>query len=670
MYTKNIIIGFVAAMILAVIFCDYAVSEEVSPFRVTDVDGEIYVHYLNDIYRDKSYGEESSRREGKVLETGIDVTLFSYIYHPNFFRLNFGGGPVSFRHIYDSNLVHENYQDEYLNFHSKAYLLEKKAYPTILYYDRYYSTTPYAVQDQMILRNERYGVNFKLRRPLTPALVDIDVSRVNIDGENLMRITDETTDRAAINISGDLGSNGDGSINYSVLQNISGSRSQTLDSQEVQENFPITQEIRLLDIGTEHLFGQDEWIRLTNSLIYKEQDQRPELEELRFTPYLYLTHSEKLTSHYRYSYLNRTIEGINLLAYELDGGMSQLSFDDRLETDVDLRFDRYESLGIKQKYYNGEVNLSYLQPYDRFNLRYYGGWGIDHTNQESDGANVQVRGEPHQVEQVFESFDLDQRNVIEGTVVIEDDRGNLYTEGTDYQLNTVGDVTSVEWIGEVPVDPAGNPLTLLVSYEYNSGGTFAYSTYRQLYGIELLGGNIYRLYARYHDLNRDLKSGEPFIPLNSQDITTFGFQVDYPMANQWLVGGRAEHQINDADVGSYRSSSAGAYLQLPRIIKGNLRLYTDWLYVDNLDTVQDVDLIRYGFRYQSRLWNRTTLTADLLDENDTGGVNDKHRTAAKILFGWTYRQLTFTAEARYNANKLGNSETKHSSIDFLLTRRF
>ena len=214
-------------MVLAVAFCGSAISEEVAPFRVTDAEGEVYVHYLNDIYRDKSYGEEDSRREGKVLEAGIDVTLFSYIYHPNFFRLNFGGGPVTFRHIYDSNLVHSTDQGEYLNFHSKAYLLEKKAYPAILYYDRYYSTTPYAVQDQMILRNERYGINFKLRRPLSPALVDIDVSRINIDGENLMRVTDETTDRAAINISGDLGSNGDGSISYSVLQNTSGSHSRT-----------------------------------------------------------------------------------------------------------------------------------------------------------------------------------------------------------------------------------------------------------------------------------------------------------------------------------------------------------------------------------------------------------------------------------------------------------
>lgn len=670
------VIAHIAAMLGIAMVCSYVNSEEIAPFRLTGAEGEVYARFVNDVYRDLSDGEEYSRREGKAFEAGLDVTLHSYIYHPNLFRLDFGGGPVTIRHTYDAEYVsqpdpiHQTDQDEYLNFHSKAFLLEKKPYPTILYYDRYYTTSPYAVQDRMILRNERYGFNFKLLRPLIPALVDIDFSRYNIDGQNLLRITDETTDRSAIKVAGDLGPNGDGSLSYSVTTSKSGSRSTSYDLDENNKDYLLKREVRLWDGRTEHLFGDDDWIRLTNSLIYKEQDKLPELEELRYTPYLHLTHSKNLKSFYRYSYLNRTVEGIDTIAHALDGGMSHLSFNEALETDVDLHFDRYDSEGIRQKYYDGEVNLSYLQPYDGFNIRYIGGWGADYTDRETDDVFVKVRAESHIVEDEFDTFDLENRNVVENTVVIIDENGKPYDEGIDYRLKTVADVTTVEWIGDVPLDGAGNPLTLLVSYTYNSGGTASFTSFRQLYGIELTQGNILRLYARYRDIKRDLRSGDPFIPLNSQDTTTLGIQVDYPLANSWTLGGRAEHENHEAEVGSYRRNSSGVYLQIPKLVKGNLRLFADWLKVDNLESVEDVDLFRYGLRYQSRLWNRTTLTADYMDEDDTGGTKDKQRTRAKIRLGWSYRQLTFSAEARYNENMLGVSENKRSSIDLILSRRF
>lgn len=661
---------YFAAITAALLFVGYANSEEIAPFRLTGVDGELYVRYVNDIYRDKSEGDEKSRREGKALEGGLDVTLHSYIYHPNFFRLDFGGGPVTVRHIYDSTLVHNSDQDEYLNFHSRAHILEKKPYPLMLYYDRQYSTSPYAIQDRMLLRKERYGLNFKLKQPLIPALVDIDVSRFNIDGENLLRIVDETTDRAAVKVSGDLGSNGDGSLSYSLTRNISGSRSQTYVLDQNEDDYTISREVRLLDARTEHEFGYDDWIRFTNSFIYKVQDKLPELEEYRYSPYLYLTHSKYLKSYYRYSYLDRTVESIDTNSHALDGGLSHLSFDERLETNIDVHYDQYDSEGIKQKYYEGDVNLSYLQPYDGFKIRYLGGWGVDYTDRETDDVFVNVRAEEHTVSDVFDTFELENRNVDTRTVVIRDVNAVEYDEGTDYQLTTVADVTTVEWIGVVPVDGSGNPVTLLVSYTYNAGGTAAFTSIRQLYGIELTRGNYLRLYARYRDINRHLRSGDPFIPLNSQDTTTLGMQVDYPLVNKWTLGGRAEHEIHDADVGSYRRNSAGIYLQIPKIIKGNMRLFADRLSVDNLESEEDVDLFRYGVRYQSRLWNRTTLTADYMDEKDTGGTKDKDKTRAKVRLGWSYRQLSFSAEARYHKNKLGESENKRTSIDLILSRRF
>ncbi|MEN8179105.1 MAG: hypothetical protein ABFS39_10875, partial [Pseudomonadota bacterium] len=178
--------------------CGYASSEEIAPFRLTGVDGEVYVRFFADEYVNELTGVETSRREGTTTEEGFDITLHSYIYHPNFFRLDFGGGLTFLQHNYESNTVDESNDNEFVNLHARAYILEKKYYPLMLYYDRHSSSTSYAVQDRMVLTREKYGLNFKLRRPLLPALVQFDLSHSKTDGDNLQRITDETTDRASI----------------------------------------------------------------------------------------------------------------------------------------------------------------------------------------------------------------------------------------------------------------------------------------------------------------------------------------------------------------------------------------------------------------------------------------------------------------------------------------
>ncbi len=91
----------------------------------------------------------------------------------------------------------------------------------------------------------------------------------------------------------------------------------------------------------------------------------------------------------------------------------------------------------------------------------------------------------------------------------------------------------------------------------------------------------------------------------------------------------------------------GVYLQIPKVLKGNLRLLPDRLLVDNLESPEDVDLTRYGLRYHSRSWHRTTLTADIVDQTDTGGTRERSNTRAKVRLGWAYRQLKLSAEARY-----------------------
>ncbi len=592
---------------MAVTWFDYAHSEEIAPFRVTGVEGEVYVRYFTDEYIDSNAGVDTSRRSGATSEIGLDLTIHSYFYHPNFFRLDFGGGPVFVQHTYDSNILDYSDDDQYFNFHAKANILEKKPYPLMLYYDRHSSTTPYAVQDRMLLTSENYGLNFKLKRPLLPALVIFDLSHTEVDGKNLQRITDEVTDRASVEVSGDLGPNGDGVVTYSLTKNQSASGS---------VSFPIDETTRIVHLvngRTEHLFGVNEWIRLTNNLTYKEQDNLPEREELRYTPNLFLTHSDNLRSYYRYSYLDRTVEQIDTTSHSVNTGITHLSFNDQLETNVDLHADQFDTEGLQQTYYAGRLNLSYLQPFDEYNIRYTGGWTTDYTDRVGD--DVAVIGEAYSLDSL-NSFELNNRNVIQSSIVIKNETGTqTYIEGVHYELITIVDLTRVQWI-----DLDDIPDKVVVDYSYESGGTAEFTSFRQLYRIDLNRGKYLRLFAKYRSVDRNLQSGDPTIPLNSYNTKTLGLNVDYPLQNSWIMGGKAEHENHDADLGSYRRDSGGLYLQIPKVLKGNLRVSADKVLVDNLESPEDVDLTRYGIRYYSRPWYRTTLTADLVGETDTGGT--------------------------------------------------
>ena len=640
---------------------------------MTGIDGEVYLQYLTDEYVNKNNGTVTTRREGTTTQESLDLTVHSYIYHPNFFRLDFGGGPAFVQHEYDSNTVDYSDDDEYFNFHARANILEKKPYPLMLYYDRHTSTTPYAVQDRMLLESENYGLNFKLRKPLSPALVIFDLSHYGVEGKNTQRITDEQTDRASVRVSGDLGPNGDGTISYSRTKTVSKSGS-------VTGVIPETERVtNLLDARTEHLFGYEDWIRFTNNFTYKRQDNLPDLEEFRYSPGLHLTHSEQLRSFYRLSYMERTNyldrdgtdSKIDTTSKSFDTGLSHLSFDDRLETDVNLHWDEYQTEGLNQNYYLAGLNLSYLQPYDGFNVRYTGGWSYDYTDRVGD--DVSVIAEIHTLNLTTTTFELDNLNVVSSSIIIKNDQGVPYINGIDYQIVIIGETTEIRWLSVLdpddPTDPDQN-MTVFVDYIYQAGGTAAFSGIRQLYRIDLTRGKYLRLFAKYQSLDRELESGNPTIPLNSKETTTVGVDVDYPLLNEWMVGGNAEHQRHDADVGSYRRDSAGVYLQIPKLLKGNLRLFADKILVDNLESPEDVDLTRYGMRYYSRPWYRTTLTADLVDETDTGGTRERANTRAAVRLNWNYRQLNLAAEGRYYIDEIGTTERERSSINLILTRSF
>jgi hypothetical protein len=188
--------------------------------------------------------------------------------------------------------------------------------------------------------------------------------------------------------------------------------------------------------------------------------------------------------------------------------------------------------------------------------------------------------------------------------------------------------------------------------------------------VELTRGKLFKLYAQFREHDRSLIAGDPSIPLNSKISRKVGFDVDYPIFNRLTLGGNAEYESYDADIGSYRRRNIGGYFQIDKILKGNVRVFADSYDVDNLDSEIDVDLIRAGVRFYSRPWNRTNFNADYVYENDDGGPTERSSTRASMRFNWAYRQVKLTAEYRYDVNEYGGSERQRNTLNLYLSRKF
>ena len=94
MYHKSTI-SRIAGILSALVLFAFAYTEEITPFRITGVDGELFVQYYNDEYVSKNDGIETSRREGVTTQEGLDLTCTAIFTIPIFFVSILAGGRYS-----------------------------------------------------------------------------------------------------------------------------------------------------------------------------------------------------------------------------------------------------------------------------------------------------------------------------------------------------------------------------------------------------------------------------------------------------------------------------------------------------------------------------------------------------------------------------------------------
>lgn len=641
-------------------------TAEIAPFRLTGIEGDLSVRYT---YNEQIVGQAAgadSREARTNFEEEIFLFTHGYVYHPNMLKFDVGGGPLFVQNQFESNAGDNDDNDTLYNFIGRLSLLGNKPYPITVYHEQLNPTVTTGLAQSFIQENTKTGFNMALRQPLTPVLINIDGFRQSSEGEGFDVIIDddieEISARAFHSFAG-------GSYNQLVF------RRNERESRSGNPNLPIQLSTTTSDsteLHSRYLLGERQQFRFVNFLSYLAQtptiaeEELPTRRDIKFTPDLTWRHIDNLKSFYRYN-LYDTSEGERSTTNQSATiGLARDS-ETGLSASADIHGEDSESDGSELLSYGASALVSYVKPFTRSSLQMSALLRYDVNDQDSEPI---VSADEIITLQGTTPVPLANENIELSSVLVRDPN-NLtieYVRGVDYELDVVGSTTSIRHIAtSVILGPNDN---VRVDYRYRTFGTVKYTIFDQSYQINLSFLQHYNLFVHYRNADQNLQSGDPLLSLNSIENITAGGNMNVPLWQGWRVGGEVRAEDQDEDIAPFNLQSYYAYVNIPLPVYSTLDLSGKRVLVDNETSSEDVDLVRYSVRLQSRPWFRTTLSARASYEEDTGGSQDRQRWERMFGLDWRIRQLILTADGSYSRDETGDSVRERTLIRATVRREF
>ena len=642
---------------------------DITPFKLLGVEGDLSARYNLDDYEQTSAGGDKTYQTRPTFEEEISILTQSYAYHPDFLNMDLGGGLLLVQQDFDSDQGKNNTRESLYNLTAHLNFLQKKPYPLRMFYDRSNPSVTTSLAGRFLVKNTRYGMNAALLEPFSPVTLNLEAFRFESDGSGFDTTIDQTTDQAAIRASKSYA--GGNSVRLSYLWN-------EADSQSGSPGLPIQRTVtttKTTDAGAVNVFGSEDQLRLTQLFTYinqtldPQQEPSSELDDLRYSYDMRWTHTRKTQSFYQYrlqksdrSEVNTTNRNARVGAsYEQDQGW---------HGDVDIHAEKedQDTTNFDRKVYGTRGAIGYDKAIRHGSMQLGASMRFDQTDQSTGGSDI-VQVFDESVTLVGTTPVALQNDFVITSSIVVTNQANTQTfiEGLDYDVRVIGATTEIQRL------IGGNILdgqTVLVDYQYQSGGDVKFNSFNQNYFSNFKIFRFHDLFARYRDLNQSVKSGQPTTPLNDIENLLLGVRVEYPLLNGWLVGGEANYEDQDEDISPFTRKLYKAHVEttLPRTTR--LRVMGRREFVDNENSPEDVDISQVIAQLTSRPWLRTAVNAEADYEKDTGGTQNRRRRALAVGLVWLYRRLQFTVRAEHIDDKQGQVTQKNNKIRAQLIRRF
>ena len=639
-------------------------SAEIAPIRLTDVEGTLELAYQQD-ERDIFNGlVPQAVEERSTLEKKAFLLTHGYVYHPNFMKFDLGGGTNRVDDEFESLAFNDSRKDTFGNALARLRFLEKKPYPLTAYYEKSNPVEFAGLVERILQDDTRYGGSFALRRPLLPFSVIVDGFKRTSEGRGLQRIIDDDTEEASLRIQGAVSERGNIKLSYinNQRRTASGDISIPIQTSDI--------DTETSNIDTNYYFGSDNQGRLRAFATYTSQETRVattdpiQRRDIRFFPDFTWKHSDNFDSFYRYNLYNSLLGTVETTSEDVTTGFRR-RVEQGISLSADIHGNRNETPGVDLTGYGaaGLVNYRLKTDWGEWRLGASGRFDINDQDAVPTASFVESVVLPNPDNWVALSRSL----VISLTVSDPTNANIIFVEGTDYEVRTIGVTTEIRRLASsVNLNPGD---TVVVTYVAETGGSYSYSVFTQSYQANLTVGHV-NMYVRYRDSEQDLLSGTPSLVLNDVRNTVVGGRLEYPFNVSVIGGVEVSYERNNEDIAPFDRNTEEVSLSFPFYVFSSARLGAKHEIVDNANTSEDVDLIRYSAALRSRLFTRTDLSINSSLENDTGSSTERETRINNAILNWRLRQLIFSAEARSVSEKQGSFKRQRKLFFGSLRREF
>lgn len=656
--------------LLTVLFSPcHAQLADITAFRLLGVEGHVSARYILDDFEQTAVDGDKSYQTRPTFEEEISVLTHSYAYHPSFLTMDLGGGLLFVQQEFDSDQGKNDSQDSLYNLTAHLNFLERKPYPIKLFYDRSNPSVSTSLAGRFLVKNTRYGINAALLQPLSPIALNLEAFRFVSDGSGFDTTIDQTTDHAAIRAFRSYAGRNNIRVSYLWTE---------ADSQSGSPGLPIQQTVtttKTTDASALNVFGANDQLRLTQLFTYSKQtldprrDPSSKLDDFRYSYDMRWQHTRKTRSFYqlRVQKSNRSeVDTTNRNArigasYEQKQGW-------RGNMDIHGEKEDQDTTNFDRTVYGTQGVIGYNRAIQYGSIQLGASMGFDQTDQSTGSTDIVQVFDENITLSGTTPLALQNDFIITASIVVTNQANTqTFVEGLDYDIREIGSVIEIQrLIGGNIVDGQ----TVLVDYEYRSGGAVKFNSINQNYFGNLKILRFHDFFARYRKFNQSVKSGQPTTPLNDINNILLGTRVEYPLPRGWQVGGEVNYERQDEDISPFTRKLFTAHVEasLPRATR--VRLTGRREFVDNENSPEDVDISQVIARLSSRPWLRTVVNAEGDYEKDTGGTQNRRRRALALGLAWRYRKLQFTVRAEYINDKQGQVTQKNNKVRAQLIRRF
>jgi len=655
--------ALVAGLFLLLVTLSLGVyAEEIAAYKLTDIEGYVGLRHRYDSDLTQQAPGPESKETRSFFEEEVHVQTHGYIYHPNLLKVNLGAGILLSQEDLNTVSGAAKYDDTLYDLNASLMFLEKKPYPLTLFYNKSHPSVALNVTDVFVQENEKYGMNFSLRQPVSPVIFNIEAYKQLTNGNSFTQIVDDRITYQSISANSSLKNGGNVQLSYTKNQQESMSGSKSLPIQ------PFNVTTKTTDLNSRFILGKQRDITFNLIASQTTQEQDRDLKELRLSPYLKWNHTKDFNSYYRYSFLDRQQSGFVTrdssgaagLRYQWNKNLysnAEVHYADNTATGLQLN-----NVGVSGAViYKHQLAIGLLQ----FNV------GLNYDNYDRVASNIAQVIDANYTLSGSTPVTLAHDYINIATIVVKrTDTNEVLTEGlaNDYVVTVIAKQTQIQKVN--PALPAS--LDVLVSYQYNPGGTAAYYSIGQSYQTSLQVNEYLTAYVNYRDRQHTLKSGLPTLPLDSSDTTSYGVRVNYPVPIdlELTFGGEVLNESHNENISSYRKNSAEIFMQVALPASSDLYLSMRRLQVDNLYSSEDVNLSGYRLRLKSHPAERFTLLLQLSDDKNTGGSLPRHSRNMSLTGQWRIRKLRFEFGARRVIETQSSIKHERTIFNAMLRRDF